>query len=324
MNIVIYGAGAIGSHLAYCLYKSGHKVFLIARGNHYKKIKKNGLKININNNSKLLSKNILKEDNNFIIFNTIKFLKKINIECIFITIKLKDYNTLLINKIIPYLNYNTAVIPPCTHLPLWWMKSFKKKNIKINNKNYFNNNNIIGMTMWVSAVLEKPGFVKVRHIQRGYPLKAIHSKMNYKAKILRKSFNKYSKSPIIKNVYSEIFMKSLNALAFNLVALHFEFNNKKLKENPLSMKALKIVMNEGEEIAKKLNIKLEQNSKQRIDQTLSSSVHTMSMLNDFKKNKKIELKYLWSSFKMICENLNIKMQYTDFLVNKVLKKINQQ
>jgi ketopantoate reductase len=90
------------------------------------------------------------------------------------------------------------------------------------------------------------------------------------------------------------------------------------------MKALKIVMNEGEEIAKKLNIKLEQNSKQRIDQTLSSSVHTMSMLNDFKKNKKIELKYLWSSFKMICENLNIKMQYTDFLVKKVLKKINQQ
>ena len=41
MNVLIYGAGAIGCHLAYCSNQSGHNVDLLTRGEHYLTMKKN-------------------------------------------------------------------------------------------------------------------------------------------------------------------------------------------------------------------------------------------------------------------------------------------
>ena len=36
--------------------------------------------------------------------------------------------------------------------------------------------NIIGMTMWLSGIIEKPGTVKINHIQRGFPVKEVFNK----------------------------------------------------------------------------------------------------------------------------------------------------
>jgi len=47
MDILIFGGGAIGSHLAYCLNDNKNNIYLIARGLHLKKIIKDGLKIKI-------------------------------------------------------------------------------------------------------------------------------------------------------------------------------------------------------------------------------------------------------------------------------------
>ena len=52
MNVLIFGAGAIGSHIAYCMYKTGHVVNLVCRGKHYVNIRDNGLIVQINNNEK--------------------------------------------------------------------------------------------------------------------------------------------------------------------------------------------------------------------------------------------------------------------------------
>ena len=42
--------GAIGSHLAYCLYKNKAKITGVCRGKHYLHIKKRGLRIKIYEN----------------------------------------------------------------------------------------------------------------------------------------------------------------------------------------------------------------------------------------------------------------------------------
>ena len=56
MNVLIYGAGAIGCHLAYCLNQSGHNIDLLTRGEHYLTMKKNGMSIKICDNEKLIKK----------------------------------------------------------------------------------------------------------------------------------------------------------------------------------------------------------------------------------------------------------------------------
>ena len=61
------------------------------------------------------------------------------------------------------------------------------------------------MTMWLSSVKINSNSIIVRHIQRGYPLKAINKKMKNKEKILKAAFQYTSKSPTVKNIYSEIF-----------------------------------------------------------------------------------------------------------------------
>ena len=62
---LIYGGGAMGSFLAACLHKSGHKIFFLCRGKNYQRIKKNGLKISVFNNKKILSKFHIYENDNF-------------------------------------------------------------------------------------------------------------------------------------------------------------------------------------------------------------------------------------------------------------------
>ena len=62
-------------------------------------------------------------------------------------------------------------------------------------------------------------------------------------------------------------------------------------------------------------------SVERIDQTLSSTIHTLSMLNDYNIGKRPELDHLWESFKNLSKILNIRMDFTESLYKKVEKKI---
>jgi len=45
MNILIYGAGAIGSHLAYCLMDKSNNISIIVKKKYLKKIKEDGINI---------------------------------------------------------------------------------------------------------------------------------------------------------------------------------------------------------------------------------------------------------------------------------------
>jgi len=317
MKAVIIGCGSIGGHIAYCLYESGFDVIVIAKGKTYDSVTKNGLSVQINQNKKIVRKKTLKINSRFKVLKSFKYLKDKKVNFIFITVKLKDYNQQLINNITNFADQNTAIIPPSTHIPQWWLTKFFQKKIK-KKDNYFNNKNIIGMTMWVSSAKLQPNKILVRHTQRGYPIKAIDNKMKRKEIILRKAFMSKSKSPYVKNIYSEIYIKSLNALAFNMTALYFYQNNNSLKKNFEAISMIKRIMIEGEEIMSSLNLKHFQSYQDRINQTLSSSIHTMTMLSDHKKGKQIELKYLWKTFDILSKLAKIKMKYTESIYKKLI------
>jgi 2-dehydropantoate 2-reductase len=317
MKALIIGCGAIGGHIAYCLYENNFEVSIISRKNAYEKITKYGLKIQINRNKKIIKKKKIKINSSFRVYDSFRDIKNIKFDYIFIAVKLKDYNYNLIKSILKISKKETAIIPPCTNIPFWWLNHFYKN--KIQKKNYFNLKNIIGMTMWISSVKKSSNEIVVNHIQRGYPLKSLHKKMNKKAKRLRDIFKVSCKSPLIKDVYSEIFVKSLNALAFNIAALYYQQNNKLLKKNLKAIQMIEKIMLEGEEIMKSLKIKHTQNYLERIKQTLSSSVHTMSMFYDYKKGRKLELKYLWKSFVEISKLSGINMSYTKKIYNDLQK-----
>jgi 2-dehydropantoate 2-reductase len=324
MKVLIYGAGAIGSHIAYCMHSAGHTVFLLARGEHYLKMKENGLQIKIMDNQNLKDQKTIKEGPSFFIIDSLDRLNSQDLDYIFITVKLSSYIPENMVNLQPYMGKDTAIIPPCTKLPFWWFYNFggKYNDLDFNSdfSQYFSKENIIGMTMWLSAVIESPGQVSLRHTQRGYPLKEIHPKMKTHADKLRAVFESTCMSPIVENIRSEMLIKSINAFAFNMVALDKGYTNQQLKENEKSKDSIRAIMEEGDQILKVLNLPIIQDIESRITQTLSSSKHTMSMLHDYKNGKDIELPYIWSGFQDMANVLGIHMRYSQTIYDQVMTK----
>ena len=294
MNIIIYGAGAIGSHLAYCLNNNKNRIAIITKNKYLKKFKKNRINIKIFSNKKFKKNVNIKENRNIKFFSNTEKLEKLflkNIGAIFITLKLKDFKSMTEKKIFSLANVNTSIISPCTYLSRWWFYSlFENEDLidKYFKKPDFYNKykkNIVGMTMWLSAKVVKPGFVEVKHVQRGYPIKEFYKKQLKNTNYLRKIIRKKCKSPKVSNIFSELYIKAINSFAFNLVALKTEFNNEQLLKDKDSIRSIKDIFHEFDIIIKGLNLPILQSRMSRISQTLSSTKHTLSMLYDYQNKK---------------------------------------
>lgn len=330
MNILIFGAGAIGCHISYCMYEAGHSVTLICRGKHYDEMKENGMKIHIYDNEVLKNKKTIQEDSRYKIAKDLNKIRGMKFDCIFITVKLSDYNEETLQKLQPFMGENTAVVPPCTRLPFWWFYNLNETH-KYNDidfdpliSKYFIRENIIVMTMWLSGVVDRPGHVTIKHVQRGYPLSALYPKMNNYAEKVRDVFRVTCVSPIVQDIRSEIFIKSINALAFNAVALDTGFNNLQLSRDENSLRFIRQIMVEGEQILHTLNLPVIQDIDDRIKQTLSSTKHTMSMLHDYRSGRTVELAYVWDGFERISKILGVPMDFTKQLCERVSFKINSR
>ena len=251
-------------------------------------------------------------------------IKKYKFDYIFITIKLKDVKKNLLKKILQHADKNTAIIPPCTELPYWWFQNILRKKKIRKHKNLYPDkyrNNIIGMTMWLSGKIVNPGETIISHIQRGYPLKEVNIKMKNKAYVLRKLLSKKVISPKVENIYSEIFIKSINSFAFNLVALKTGYNNQQISRSKKAMKLIANIMYEFECIVKRLKIPIYQTINSRIKQTLLSKNHTMSMLNDFKSGRKVEIVNCWNNLNLLNKAFNTKTKLSRKTYDLVIKKI---
>ena len=330
MNILIFGAGAIGCHIGYCMHKTGHSVNLICKGQHYDAMKEQGLRIKVFDNQTLEDERVIREQVNFRILNDLSQVDNVEFDYIFITVKLTDYNKETLNKLSPYMGENTAVIPPCTKMPFWWFFNLDEENNKKYGEidfdpqisKYLKRENIIMMTMWLSAVVERPGHVIIKHTQRGYPLGPVYPKMVEAAQKLRKIFIATCMSPDIADIRSEIFIKSINAFAFNAVAVDKEFNNLQLSQDQDSKDSIRKIMEEADQILITMNLPILQAIDERITQTLSSTHHTMSMLHDYRIGKPIEIGHIWDCFYPIAKTLGIRMDYSEQIVKKVLEKTN--
>ncbi len=185
---LIYGGGAIGSFLTCCLLKSNHQVFFLTRGKNFDKIKKRGLKVDIYRNAILKKKFFFKENERFKIIDNLKKLKNIRFNYIFVTTSINENLIRILKNVEPYINEKkTLVITPCTSVPFWWYeclrnkyKSKLKKNLHNILKKNIKRKNLVGMTMWLSGKIVRPGSIKISHIQRGFPIKEVfYNKKRY-------------------------------------------------------------------------------------------------------------------------------------------------
>jgi 2-dehydropantoate 2-reductase len=317
-SVCIVGAGAIGCHLAYTLQKSGAKVTLIARGENLRALRTDGLHITI-----------CGEKIGPVFIPATDTPESVgHVDYVFLTMKVSGYDSEIVKTISPLMGPSTTILPPTTSIPYWWFYKFggdlsgrRLERVDPGDTLWsaLPPGQVVGFTMWLSAVRLGPGRTALVHVQRGYPLGELDGTRSHRVQRLANALEKGGvPAPQVSNIRSEIFIKSINSLAFNVVAVLGDAVNGTIGEVPEAVDTLRTVMAECEGMAHAMGIPIHQSAENRIRQTLSAHMHTMSMLHDLRSGRKLELRPLWESICDLADILNVSLPVTKALVSCAL------
>ena len=267
MNIVIFGAGAIGS-LFGSLLSNNNNVTLIGRKNHVKKIKENGL--TIKGKTKINVK-IDATDN----------LNKINFDPDLLIITVKSYDTKsAIIKAKSIITEKTIVLSLQNGLD----------NYEIIKKLIPSKQIILGITTH-GAFFSKPGIICHTGIGKTL-LGEINGLDTDRIKKISNIFNEGNiNTTISKDIFIEIWYKAIINSSINPLTTIFKCKNGYLLKNPILEKIVEYICIESTNIANAHGIKISyQNALNRTKDVIrKTSENYSSMLQSYSKGKRTEI-----------------------------------
>lgn len=267
MNIIIFGAGAIGSLFGSYLSKNNN-VILIGNKQHVLSIKKNGLIIKGKTNLKI---KIKAEES----VDSLKFEP----DLLILTVKSYDTESAILQakKII---NKNTTILSLQNGLD----------NIEKIKKHIKQDNIIAGVTMH-GAFFSKPGIII--HTGKGTTiLGELNGKKTKRIINIVKCFNKSKiESVYSKNIIKEIWYKAVINSSINPLTTIFECKNGYLLKNPILENLVDKICKESSIIAKSncINIIYKEALEKTKDVIRKTSENYSSMLQSLKKDGKTEI-----------------------------------
>lgn len=295
MNIVIFGAGAIGSLFGAMLsYKNN--VVLIGRKPHINAIKKYGLRIE--------GKSIIN-----VKIDTKDSIKKINFLPNLLILTVKSYDTeSAIKQARKIIGENTIVLSLQNGL----------NNIDII-KNILGSDHIIAGVTTHGAFFKKPGLI--RHTGKGFTMIGeLNCEKTNRLKQVMGLFNDSGiQTNISENINREIWIKAVVNSSINPLTTIFVCKNGYLIKNPILEKIVENICNESTNIANALGFDFLYDDIIKItkDVILKTSDNYSSMLQSFKKEKKTEIDSINGKLIKIGREYNVDTNLNELLVRLV-------
>jgi 2-dehydropantoate 2-reductase len=298
MNIVILGAGAIGS-LFGALLSQNNNVTLIGRPLHIKTIRKKGLKI----------EGKTKFHCSISAFNSIDDIIY-SPDILIITVKSYDTEN-AIRKSLKLIDNNTIVL------------SFQNGLDTIDRiKNIIDDKQIIaGVTTHGSTFLN-PGLIKHTGIGKTI-LGELNGKKTKRIEEILHIFNEAGiETDLSYNIIREIWIKTIINSSINPLTTIFQCKNGYILKNPILKNILERICKESTNVAKAegYNLRFENTLKKTIDVIKNTSDNYSSMLQSLKKGKKTEIESINGKIIEIGKkrNIEIMMNYILFyLINSI-------
>ncbi len=267
MNILVFGAGAVGSFFGGILSKT-ENVILIGRKDHVNEINKNGLKISGKTNLETRIKS----------FKSINEISK-DFDLVILSVKSYDTNDAC-KEIAKIISKNTIVLSLQNGLD----------NIQKIEK-YVDKKNIIAGVTTNGVLFEKPGFI----VHTGVGYTKIGELDNKKTKRVERVINIFNESGINasfnSNIKREIWIKGIVNSSINPVTAFFNCKNGYIKKNPILKKLVENICKESTNIANSCGFVF--NESEILKKTMSviadTSDNYSSMLQSIKKNKPLEI-----------------------------------
>ncbi len=304
MKICIFGAGAIGGMLGSLLKKNGVEVVLIARGEHYKKIKEKGLVFK----SAEYDLDICQK---FDVFSDTTELGKFDL----VINGLKAHSANQTAKTVSHLmNENSILLPTLNGVPWWFFykfsgayKNYQLSTVDPNNLqwDYLKPSRVVGCVVYPAAIITKPGVIE--HLEGKRMILGEPSDIKTeRIQILSKIFTSSGiKAPISKNIRSDIWLKLIGNSSFNPLSIITKCTLKEMCETLETREIVENMMKEANKLSEKLNIPMKLDIKKRIEGAKNVGNHKTSTLQDYENKKPLELNALIKSLLEIGEITNI-------------------
>ncbi|MGH8719548.1 MAG: 2-dehydropantoate 2-reductase, partial [Burkholderiales bacterium] len=151
---------------------------------------------------------------------------------------------------------------------------------------------IIGCIVYPAAELIAPGVV--RHIEGNrFPVGELDGAETARVRVIAETFSKGGfKSPVLKDIRSEIWLKLWGNLSFNPISALTHATLEDICRFPLTRELAANMMREAQEIAGKLGITFRVSLEKRIAGAEKVGAHKTSMLQDIEAGKAVEVEAL--------------------------------
>lgn len=294
MKIAIIGAGAIGGYVGVKLALSGEDVTFIVRGANLSAIRKNGMKLVMNDGTEHVAKNV-KATNDY--------SEAGQQDLVILAMKAHQVDAVALDA--PKLfGPDTMVVTMQNGIPYWYFYEhggdLAGSRIKSVDPTGVIGDNIapkrvIGCVVYPASELLEPGVV--RHIEGDrFPVGELDGTTSERVKRVSESFIRAGfKSPILEDIRAEIWLKLWGNLTFNPISALSRATLVDICQYPLTRQLAADMMSEAQTVANKLGIKFRVPLEKRIAGAERVGKHKTSMLQDIEARRAPEVDALVGS-----------------------------
>lgn len=294
MKIAIIGAGAIGGYVGVKLALSGEEVTFIVRGANLEAIRRDGMKLIMEDGTEHVAKNV-KATNDY---------DEAGPQDVVI-LALKAHQVDAVANDVPKLfGPETVVVTMQNGIPFWYFHKHggPHEGQRVQSVDptglvsaKIPADRILGCVVYPASALIAPGVVK--HIEGDrFPIGELDGTVTERAQKVSESFIKAGfKSPILENIRAEIWLKLWGNLSFNPISSLSHSTLVDICQYPLSRELAGNMMIEAQRIANKLGIEFRVPLEKRIRGAEKVGKHKTSMLQDVEAGRAPEIDALVGS-----------------------------
>lgn len=294
MKFAIIGAGAIGGYVGVKLSLSGEDVTFLVRGANLEAIKKNGMKLIMEDGTELIATNI-KATNNY---------DEVGPQDVVILAMKAHQVESIVDDVPKLFGPDTVVVTMQNGIPYWYFHKHggPHEGARVQSVDPTGQiaakipaDRVLGCVVYPASELIAPGVV--RHIEGDrFPIGELDGSISERAQKVSEAFIKAGfKAPILENIRSEIWLKLWGNLTFNPISSLSHSTLVDICQFPLSRELAGDMMIEAQRIANKLGIEFRVPLEKRIQGAERVGKHKTSMLQDVEAGRAPEIDALVGS-----------------------------
>jgi len=286
MKVCIYGAGAIGGYVGVQLKRAGVDVSLVARGAHLEAMKRNGLKLLIDDEERV--EHIPCSDNP----------AELGPQD-YVIVALKAHSVPgVVDAMQPLLGNDTAIVTAVNGVPYWYyykhgdqLEGRTLESVDPGGKqwNGLRPERAIGCIVYPATEVIEPGVIKHVYGDK-FPLGEPSGEITERVTKLSEAFAAGGmRAPVLPNIRDELWLKLWGNLCFNPISALTHATLDVIASDPGTRAVAKAMMLEAQEIAVQSGVNFRVGVERRIDGAGAVGAHKTSMLQDLERSRAMEI-----------------------------------